>query len=94
MPLYATLIENFFGNECTPERLDLILAALTAEDPPAQQTFEGNIFYADVDFDNGIVLLENDCDTTEYAKQRLSIEEFRKALIEWQRNGSLGNDPK
>jgi hypothetical protein len=92
--MYASLLENFFGNECSPRVLEEIRAILEAEEPPLRRSLGGNVYTAEIDFENGVVLIEDDLDISETGTQRLSIDEFRSALIEWQRNGNWGPDPQ
>ena len=54
MSFYLTLVENFFANECDPERLDEIRAVLDIDDPPPVREFGGNVWTAKIDFQNGV----------------------------------------
>ena len=78
--VYATLLEQFLREECTPHVRRLICAAATERSTQVRREFEFNRFNLVLDFEAGRVVLDDELDVSPAGSFELSLDELWTAI--------------
>ena len=75
-----TLLDEFIQEECTSEVKQMLLEYLESNGA-GRQEFNFNRFNILLDFDNGMVSIEDDLDVTEAGAEMVTIQSFTASMM-------------